>query len=218
MGFFKKLFGTAAVAGAAVGGALYVKKRKDERDSVVDEFEDFDDEKAFDINKNDDGQETKVTITINKRKVKNMADSAADKVINVTDRVKDTITEKVGEEKMDILKDKIDTAKDKISEVSDIAIDKVNDAKDKVVEKVGEENIEAAKDKVKDVASTAKEKVEETINKVIKKDDEFEDDFVDESAPETQEDVSAEDIETEDDVTIDEDDDDEYLADELKDL
>ncbi len=217
MGFFKKLFGTAAVAGAAVGSALYVKKRKDERDSVVNEFEDFDDEKAFDINKNDAGQETKVTITINKRKVKNMADSAADKVINVTDKVKDTITEKVGEEKMDILKDKIDTAKDKISEVSDIAIDKVNDAKDKVVEKVGEENIEAAKDKVKDVASTAKEKVEETINKVIKKDDEFEDDFVDESAPETQEDVSAEDIETEDDVTIDEDDD-EYLADELKDL
>ena len=29
MGFFKKLFGTAAVAGAAVGSALYVKKRKD---------------------------------------------------------------------------------------------------------------------------------------------------------------------------------------------
>ena len=26
MGFFKKLFGTAAVTGAAVGGALYVKK------------------------------------------------------------------------------------------------------------------------------------------------------------------------------------------------
>lgn len=99
MGFFKKLFGTAAVAGAAVGSALYVKKRKDERDSLVDEFEDFDDEKAFDINKNDDGQETKVTITINKRKVKNMADSAADKVINVTDKVKDTITEKVGEKK-----------------------------------------------------------------------------------------------------------------------
>ena len=217
MGFFKKLFGTAAVAGAAVGSALYVKKRKDERDSVVDEFEDFDDEKAFDITKNDDGQETKVTITINKRKVKNMADNAADKVINVTDKVKDTVTEKVGEERMDMLKDKIDTAKDKISEVSDIAIDKVNDAKDKVVEKVGEENIEAAKDKVKDVASTAKEKVEKTINKVIKKDDGFENDFVDESTPETQEDVSAEDIETEDDVTIDEDDD-EYLADELKDL
>ena len=31
MGFFKKLFGTAAVAGAAVGGALYVKKRKEEK-------------------------------------------------------------------------------------------------------------------------------------------------------------------------------------------
>ena len=28
MGFFKKLFGTAAVTGAAVGGALYVKSVK----------------------------------------------------------------------------------------------------------------------------------------------------------------------------------------------
>lgn len=32
MGFLKKLFGTAAVTGAAVGGALYVKKRKEEKD------------------------------------------------------------------------------------------------------------------------------------------------------------------------------------------
>ena len=29
MGFFKKIIGAAAVAGAAVGGALYVKNKKD---------------------------------------------------------------------------------------------------------------------------------------------------------------------------------------------
>ena len=43
MGFLKKLFGTAAVTGAAVGGALYVKKRKEEKDIDEDIFEDFDD-------------------------------------------------------------------------------------------------------------------------------------------------------------------------------
>ena len=41
MGFLKKLFGTAAVTGAAVGGALYVKKRKEEKDIDEDIFEDF---------------------------------------------------------------------------------------------------------------------------------------------------------------------------------
>ena len=35
MGFLKKLFGTAAVVGAAAGSALYVKKRKDTRLSLI---------------------------------------------------------------------------------------------------------------------------------------------------------------------------------------
>ena len=43
MGFFKKLFGTAAVTGAAVGSVLYVQKRKQERDTEENIFEDFDD-------------------------------------------------------------------------------------------------------------------------------------------------------------------------------
>ena len=41
MGLFKKLFGTAAVAGATVGSILYVKKRKDERYTEDDVFEDL---------------------------------------------------------------------------------------------------------------------------------------------------------------------------------
>ena len=45
MGFFKKIIGAAAVAGAAVGGALYVKNKKDENEG----FEDFDDEKIFQV-------------------------------------------------------------------------------------------------------------------------------------------------------------------------
>ena len=72
MGFLKKLFGTAAVVGAAAGSALYVKKRKDTRETKADDFDDFDDTKAFEFNKNDDSDgNTKVTITINKKKVKN---------------------------------------------------------------------------------------------------------------------------------------------------
>lgn len=198
MGFFKKLFGTAAVTGAAVGGALYVKKRKDEKEMNKDFFEDFDDSKAFEIQKDDntDGT-TKVTLTINKRKVKNMADMAADKVLDASDKLKDTVSEKIGEEKMEAVKDKIDTAKDKVSDVADMAKEKFYDAKDVVVETVGEDKIDAAKEKVSEVASMAKDKVSETINKVTtssKETEDFEDDLFEEDL------------------------DDDFLEDELKDI
>lgn len=184
MGFFKKLFGTAAVTGAAVGGALYVKRRKDEKEMNKDFFEDFDDSKAFEIQKDDntDGT-TKVTLTINKRKVKNMADMAADKVLDASDKLKDTVSEKIGEEKMEAVKDKIDTAKDKVSDVADMAKEKFYDAKDVVVETVGEDKIDAAKEKVSEVASMAKDKVSETINKITtssKETEDFEDDLFEE--------------------------------------
>lgn len=198
MGFFKKLFGTAAVTGAAVGGALYVKKRKDEKEMNKDFFEDFDDSKAFEIQKDDntDGT-TKVTLTINKRKVKNMADMAADKVLDASDKLKDTVSEKIGEEKMEAVKDKIDTAKDKVSDVADMAKEKFYDAKDVVVETVGEDKIDAAKEKVSEVASMAKDKVSETINKITtssKETEDFEDDLFEEDL------------------------DDDFLEDELKDI
>lgn len=198
MGFFKKLFGTAAVTGAAVGGALYVKKRKDEKEMNKDFFEDFDDSKAFEIQKDDntDGT-TKVTLTINKRKVKNMADMAADKVIDASDKLKDTVSEKIGEEKMEAVKNKIDTAKEKVSDVADMAKEKFYDAKDVVVETVGEDKIDAAKEKVSEVANIAKDKVSETINKVTtpsKETDDFEDDLFEEDL------------------------DDDFLEDELKDI
>ncbi|MCI8955850.1 MAG: hypothetical protein HFG29_02530 [Eubacterium sp.] len=198
MGFFKKLFGTAAVTGAAVGGALYVKKRKDEKEMNKDFFEDFDDSKAFEIQKDDntDGT-TKVTLTINKRKVKNMADIAADKVIDASDKLKDTVSEKIGEEKMEAVKDKIDTAKEKVSDVADMAKEKFYDAKDVVVETVGEDKIDAAKEKVSEVANMAKDKVSETINKVTtpsKETEDFEDDLFEEDL------------------------DDDFLEDELKDI
>ncbi len=198
MGFLKKLFGTAAVTGAAVGGALYVKKRKDEKEMNKDFFEDFDDSKAFEIQKDDntDGT-TKVTLTINKRKVKNMADMAADKVIDASDKLKDTVSEKIGEEKMEAVKDKIDTAKEKVSDVADMAKEKFYDAKDVVVETVGEDKIDAAKEKVSEVASMAKDKVSETLNKVTmpsKETEDFEDDLFEEDL------------------------DDDFLEDELKDI
>ena len=134
MGFFKKIIGAAAVAGAAVGGALYVKNKKDENEG----FEDFDDEKIFQVNTgNDNDGNKKVTITFNRRKAKDVTDKAVDKVADVTDKVKDIVTEKVGEENIEKVMDKVDEAKDKAM-----------DAKDVFVEKVGEENIQMAKDKV----------------------------------------------------------------------
>lgn len=206
MGFFKKLFGTAAVAGAAVGGALYVKKRKEEKDFNTD-YEDFDDEKIFDISKeNDEDGKSKVTIVFNSKKAKNVADKAADKVISATHKVKDAVTDTLGEDRVSAVKDKVDVAKDKIDEAASFAKDKAKDAKEKVVETVGEENIQAAKDKVKDVASAAKDKVTEAVDKYIKpsdnSDDVSEDDFVDEdAAPADTADTNA--SETEDDVNID---------------
>ena len=77
MGFFSKLFGTAAVTGAAIGGALYVKNRKETRqeDEV---FEDLSGEKYFDYKTTDD----KVKITFNTKKAKQTADQVADMIID----------------------------------------------------------------------------------------------------------------------------------------
>ena len=64
MGFFKKLIGTAAITGAAVGGALYLKKRKEERENESDFVNDTanDYENYVDFSKDESG---KISITIN---------------------------------------------------------------------------------------------------------------------------------------------------------
>lgn len=199
MGFFKKIIGAAAVAGAAVGGALYVKNKKDENEG----FEDFDDEKIFQVNTDNynDGNK-KVTITFNSRKAKDVADKAVDKVADATDKVKDIVTEKVGEENIEKVMDKVDEAKDKVM-----------DAKDVIVEKVGEENIQMAKGKVKDVVNQAKDIVSDFVGKddyeEVYTHDFNEDDFVDEDAV-------KEDVETEDDVDLGDSDD--VLEDEVEDI
>ena len=224
MGFFKKLVKTAVVTGAAVGGAMYIKNRKDEKDMDDSVFEDYDDSRAFDVQKDSssDGT-TKITLTINKTKVKNMADAAADKVIETSEKIKDTVTEKVGEEKMDDLKEKMEVAKDKVSEIADIAKDKIVDTKDIVVDKIGEEKIDAAKDKIAEAANMAKDKVTETINKVTNSSDDvndFDDDLFEEGV-ETEDDVTVEYTDDASDNIADEDSinpEDDFLEDELNDL
>ena len=194
MGFFKKIIGAAAVAGAAVGGALYVKNKKDENEG----FEDFDDEKIFQVNTgNDNDGNKKVTITFNRRKAKDVTDKAVDKVADVTDKVKDIVTEKVGEENIEKVMDKVDEVKDKAM-----------DAKDVFVEKVGEENIQMTNADVKNVVNQAKDIDSEFDGKHDIHDFNV-DDFVDEDAV-------NEDVETEDDVDLGEGDD--LLKDEVEDL
>lgn len=226
MGFFKKLFGTAAVTGAAVGGALYVKKRKDERTSSAD-FDDFDDLKIFGVDTDTDHEgNPKVTITFNSKKAKKAADTAADKIIDVTDKAKDMVTDKLGEEKVADLKDKMDTAKDKISDAADVAKDIAKEAKEIVVDKVGEDNIQFVKDKVSDAVDTAKVKVSDAVDNIIKPSNDFqdfdEDDFEDEDIePKTvvNDTAPTENAETEDDVNLEPDDsDDEFLSDELDEI
>lgn len=224
MGFFKKLLKTAVLTGTAVGGAMYIKNRKDEKNLNDSIFEDYDDSRAFDVQKDSssDGT-TKITLTINKTKVKNIADAAADKVIETSEKIKDTVTEKVGEEKMDDLKEKMEVAKDKVSEIADIAKDKIVDTKDIVVDKIGEDKIDAAKDKIAEAANMAKDKVTETINKVTNSSDDvndFDDDLFEEGV-ETEDDVTVEYTDDESN-NIDEEDsidpEDDFLEDELNDL
>ena len=224
MGFFKKLVKTAVLTGTAVGGAMYIKNRKDEKNLNDSIFEDYDDSRAFDVQKDSssDGT-TKITLTINKTKVKNIADAAADKVIETSEKIKDTVTEKVGEEKMDDLKEKMEVAKDKVSEIADIAKDKIVDTKDIVVDKIGEDKIDAAKDKIAEAANMAKDKVTETINKVTNSSDDvndFDDDLFEEGV-ETEDDVTVEYTDDESN-NIDEEDsidpEDDFLEDELNDL
>ena len=229
MGFFKKLFGTAAVAGVAVGGALYMKKRQEDActEADSDTFENFDDQKIFDVNKDtDDDGNKKVTITFNSKKAKKLADDTADKIIDATDKAKNMVAEKLGEEKVADLKDKAQIAKDKIDEAATYAKDKVSEAKEIVVDKVGEENIQIMKDKVSDTVDLAKEKVTDVVDKITKPSDDFEDffedDFVDEDIEphsSTTSDNSADDVETEDDVTLESDKTDhEFLSDELDEI
>lgn len=232
MGFFKKLFGAAAVTGAAIGGALYVKKRKDDEstETGLNDFDDFDEQKIFDINKDTDNDgNKKVTITFNSKKAKKVANDTADIIIDATDKAKDMVTEKLGEEKVDYIKEKAEDAKDKINDVTSLAMEKAKEVKNAVVDKVGEENIEAVKEKVGDAMDLAKDKVSETVDKIIKSSDsdfddsDFnEDDFVDEDiepVSSKSSDTPADKAETEDDVNLDDKDtDDEFLSDELEEL
>lgn len=216
MGFFKKLFGTAVVTSAAVGSAVYIKKRKDNRD--ISEDTACDHEKIFDVNTADDGNgKAKVTITINKKKAKNMADTAADKVIDATDKLKDTVSEKIGEENTDAVMEKMNEAKNKISNAANTAKDKAMDVRDKVVQTVGEDNIQYAKEKVMDAANMAKDKVSETVDKFVSTTKDYcEDDFVDEDVePVTS---SASDLSQPKDSTDTEHSDTDFLEDELNEL
>ncbi len=153
MGLIKNLFKVAAVAGAAVGGAKYLKKRQEERSSenAFAEFDDFDDEKIFNINKDADDSQ-KVNITINTRKIKDSADKVADKILDTKDKAMDTVSEKIGEEHMEQAKEKINDFTEKAKEVTATA-------KDFAVDKIGEENINTIKEKVSELTSSAKDKI-----------------------------------------------------------
>ena len=210
MGFLKKLFGTAAVTGAAVGGALYVKKRKEEKDIDEDIFEDFDDSKAFDVATDDNGDSTKVIITINKRKVKNFADSAADKIIDTSEKIKDTVSEKLGEDNVNIIKDKASQVKEKAYEAADIASEKAKDFREMAVSKVGEDKIDATKEKISNVATKVTDTINNTIDKMTSTSsshlNDIDDNLFDEDDLEdafTDQDVTEDDFVTEDDVTVD---------------
>ena len=128
MGSFKKFLGAVTVAGAAVGGFLYAKKRKEEYADV--DLSDFEEDsssgsapaksKVVDVNREvDEEGKTKVTITIDK-------DMAKEKAENIQNKIVDTLNDTIGEEN-------IQTAKEKVSGAVSVAKDKVGNVIDKVV-------------------------------------------------------------------------------------
>lgn len=168
MGFFSKLFGTAAIAGAAIGSALYVKNRKDTRkkDEV---FEDLSNENYFDYNQSDD----KIDISFNMKKAKQTADQVADMIIDKYDEQVDKVTDKIGEEKAEKIKENYETAKGKVKETALRVSSVASDAKDKAIDKIGEERIKDAKAKVKETMNDAKEAIKERVNPSTEDFDDF---------------------------------------------
>ncbi|MCR5703874.1 MAG: hypothetical protein K6G85_04555 [Eubacterium sp.] len=184
MGMFKNLIRFAAITGAAVGGATYLKKRQEERatEDAFEEFDNFDDEKIFDVQK--DNTE-KVSITINTKMLKKSADKVADKILDAKDKAASTVTEKLGDEKVDFAKEKVNTITEK-------AKDAANTAKDFAVEKIGEEKIDTAKEKVSEFANTAKDKASDAATIAKEKVTETFDKFKNSEPTEKTEDVVTE--------------------------
>ena len=158
MGFFGKVFGTAAVVGATVGSFLYVKNRRETRDEN-EVFEDLSNEKYIDYNSDDSA----VHIKLNIKKAKQTADYMADKIIDSYDGTVEKVTGKIGEEKAEKIKDNYETAKGKVTKAAKVVSDAAIDAKDKAVDKIGEERIDEVKDKVKDVVNDAKDIIKDKV-------------------------------------------------------
>ncbi len=210
MGFFSKLFGTAAITGAAIGGALYVKNRKDTRNE--DEvFEDLSDEKYFDYKTSDD----RIDISINTKKAKQTADQVADTIIDKYDETVNQVTEKIGEEKAEKIKENYETAKEKVSEAAKVVSDKATVAKDIAVNTIGEDKINDAKVKVKGAVNDAKDAIKEKVNPSTEDFEGF-----DEPEPEEKTESEPEPAKTEDiDIpSVDKDGEVDFMEDELNDL
>ena len=169
MGFFSKLIKTAAITGAAVGGVLYCKNRKETRD--LEESIDLTGVKPIEFDQDDET----ITVQVNKNKIKDIADQAADKVIDASENTQEKLADKIGEENMQKIKEKYEQAKEK---ASDLAA-KANEQKDKIIEKIGEDKIDEMKQKAKDTFDSAKDKVNEKVVEPIKEKFNEEDDFVD---------------------------------------
>ena len=168
MGFFNKLVGTAAVVGATVGSVLYVKNRRETRkDDEV--FEDLSNEKYFDYKQTGD----KIKISFNTKKAKQTADQVADKIIDKYDEAVGQVTEKIGEEKAEKIKENYENAKGKVKETAMRASSVASDAKDKAIEAIGEEKIENAKAKVKETVADAKDAAKEKVNPSTEDFDDF---------------------------------------------
>ncbi len=149
MGKKSTLLGVLALAGIAIGGAGYYKKKTGINTAHENDFDDdlnipSKPKKVVDFSTDGSDEENKkVTITFNTTQAKKVVNDTKDGIGEIVTSAKDKIVDAIGEEK-------IDTAKTKATDV-----------KDKVVDKIGEDNINKAKDAFDKVTTTAKEKADE---------------------------------------------------------
>lgn len=175
MGFIKKTLGIAACAGAVIGSAMYIKKRKDTR-KPGETYEDLSDQKYFDVDTND---KEKVKFTINTKKVKQTADYISDVIIDKYEECTGKVTEKIGEEKTEKIKESVNATKESIDKAAKKVSDAAEDAKVRVTKAVGDENIKEMKGKVNkakqdaiDFAKEAKDKAIDAITPPVDKKEE----------------------------------------------
>ena len=173
MGFVSKMAGLAAMAGFVGGVLYVKNRYETRNDRVdlkdIDDMRFID----LDLKSNTETGKHKVTMTYDQKKAKMVADGVADKVIDATEYAIDTAGEKLGPERInkisngykqtvEMVNDTKDKIVDKIGEENiDMAKERIKDAVNNAVEAIDEKVVRPVKDSAKTASSAEKDDVKD---------------------------------------------------------